>query len=377
MIAFLFCVSLLALSYNRADAQSESTGRLITIHDRGQETVILSEANTIGEALKDANVMIDSRDAVEPLASKKLVASEYQINIYRARPVTVIDGPTRQKVMTPYQTAEQIVQDTGITLHSEDTTLIQRSDNLLADGAGLELIIDRATLFSFTLYGTTSETRTQAVTVREMLEEKKVTLGADDRASVPLSTPLTAGMEVQVWREGTQTITVEEVVGFETEQIRDANRDVGYRAVQTAGVEGKRNATYEIDIRDGKEVARTEIASLVTVQPSKQVEIIGSKPKTMLYSGGGTKSEWLAASNIPSVSWGYADFMVGKESGWNPNAVNRSSGACGLAQALPCSKVPGNPYDPVNSLNWMNNYVNGRYGGWEGAYSFWTKNRWY
>jgi len=270
IIAVILCTSLLVFVYGRADAQNESIGRLITIHDRGQATVILSEAETIGDALEDADVMIDSRDAVEPVVTKKLVASEYQVNIYRARPVTVIDGSTRQKVMTPYQTAEQIVQDTGITLYSEDTTIIQRSDNLLADGAGLELTIDRATLFSFTLYGKTSETRTQAVTVGEMLKEKKVTLGADDRASIPMSTKLTAGMEVQVWREGTQTITVEEAVGFETEQIRDANRDVGYRTVQTAGVEGKRNATYEIDIRDGKEVARTEIASIVTTQPSRQ-----------------------------------------------------------------------------------------------------------
>jgi uncharacterized protein YabE (DUF348 family) len=376
-IAVILCASMLVLIYGQAEAKTEPKGRLITIYDRGQEKVLLSEAETIGDALKDADVLIDDRDAVEPSVAEKLVASEYQINIYRARPVTVIDGATRQKVMTPYQTAEQIVQDTGIVLYREDTTSIQRSDDLLAGGAGLELRIKRATIFTFTLYGTTSEARTQAKTVGDMLKEKNIILAANDRASVPLSTPITAGTAVQVWREGKQTVTVEESVGFETQQIRDANRDDGYRVIETPGIEGKRNATYEIEIRDGKEVARTEIASLVTVQPSKQIEIIGSKPKIMPYTGGGSKSQWLAASNIPTESWGYADFMVGKESGWNPNAVNRSSGACGLAQALPCSKVPGNPYDPTNSLNWMNGYVNGRYGGWEGAYSFWTKNRWY
>jgi hypothetical protein len=111
-------------------------------------------------------------------------------------------------------------------------------------------------------------------------------------------------------------------------------------------------------------------------QPVKQVEVIGSKVKTLPYTGGGSKSDWLAASNIAPENWGYADFLVQKESGWNPNAVNKSSGACGLAQALPCSKLGPNWSNPVVALNWMNGYV-GRYGGWEGAYKFWLAHKWY
>jgi uncharacterized protein YabE (DUF348 family) len=372
VVGLLLLISLFALIHGRADAQSGSGGRLITIHDRGQEKVLLSDAVTVGDALKAAGVTIDSHDAVEPAATEKLVASEYQVNIYRARPVMVIDGGIRQKIVTAYQTAEQIVKDAGITLYPEDTTKLSQSDNILADGAGLALTIDRATAFNFTLYGTTSVARTQTTTVGAMLKEKKVTLGVNDRVSVPLTTPITTGVAVQVWREGKQTITVEEPVAFDTQQIKDADREIGYKAVQTPGVNGKQNVTYEVDIRDGQEVGRTKIASLVTTEPSKQVEIIGAKSRFLPYIGGGSKTEWLSQSTVPSESWGIADFIVGRESGWNPNAMNSHSGACGLAQALPCSKVPGNPYNPIDSLNWMNGYVNGRYGGWLGAYNYWN-----
>ncbi len=184
-------------------------------------------------------------------------------------------------------------------------------------------------------------------------------------------------MSLRVWREGKQTVTSEEVVAFAVEQIKDADRSVEYREVQTPGVAGLRTVTYEVDIQNGVEVARTEIASITTKEPVVQVEVIGTKPNYLPYTGGGTKTEWLAASTIPTESWGYADYMVTRESGWNPNAVNRSSGACGLAQALPCSKIAGNPYDPVTALNWMNGYVTGRYGGWEQAYAFWITNHWY
>lgn len=97
----------------------------------------------------------------------------------------------------------------------------------------------------------------------------------------------------------------------------------------------------------------------------------------LFYTGGGAPAEWMAAAGIAESDWGYVDYIVSHESGWNPNATNRSSGACGLVQALPCSKVPGNGYDPVDNLRWGTGYATSRYGGWAGAYAFWTKNHWW
>ncbi|MBL5973282.1 MAG: hypothetical protein D3X82_05800 [Candidatus Leucobacter sulfamidivorax] len=95
------------------------------------------------------------------------------------------------------------------------------------------------------------------------------------------------------------------------------------------------------------------------------------------YTGGGSPAEWMAAAGIPESDWGYVDAIVSRESGWNPNATNASSGACGLVQALPCSKVPGSGYDPVDNLRWAIGYAHGRYGGWAQAYEFWQANHWW
>lgn len=96
-----------------------------------------------------------------------------------------------------------------------------------------------------------------------------------------------------------------------------------------------------------------------------------------LYTGGGAPAEWMAAAGIAESDWGYVDYIARKESGWNPNATNASSGACGVIQALPCSKVPGNGYDPVDNLRWANGYATGRYGSWAQAYDFWLANHWW
>lgn len=97
----------------------------------------------------------------------------------------------------------------------------------------------------------------------------------------------------------------------------------------------------------------------------------------LFYTGGGAPAEWMAAAGIASSDWGYVDYVVSKESGWNPNAYNASSGASGLVQALPCGKVPGNCFDPVDNLRWANGYATGRYGSWAGAYEFWINNNWW
>ncbi|MEP7204981.1 MAG: ubiquitin-like domain-containing protein [Candidatus Saccharibacteria bacterium] len=379
-VVFVFIVLIIVTVASQAGATNAARapkGHLLTIHDRGQQTVVLSQAGTVGDALKEAGVKVDKSDNIEPAASEKLVASEYQVNIYRARPVIVVDGMTRQKIITPYQTANQIAASAGVTLYSEDTTTLSHTENITSEGAGLLLTIDRATSFAFTLYGKTTTARTQGQTVGDMLKGKNITLTRDDRVLPDKSTKLTEGMTVRVWREGKQTITVDEEVAFDVEKIQDGDQPIGYRAVKSAGVNGSRSATYEVVIQDGQEVSRTLIASITTKEPTKQIEAIGVKSPIMTYNGGGSKSEWMMAAGIPQSEWGYVDSIVGRESGWNPNSLNRSSGACGLAQALPCGKVPGNPMNPVDSLRWQYGYVTGRYGGYAGAYGFWQANHWY
>lgn len=111
-------------------------------------------------------------------------------------------------------------------------------------------------------------------------------------------------------------------------------------------------------------------------------EQAAQKPKAQATSApaaqiSGDKHSWLAASGIPQAHWGYVDSIVSRESSWNPNAVNKSSGACGLGQQLPCGKWPGAWNDPVAALRAMNSYVVGRYGGWPQAVAFWNSNGWY
>lgn len=281
-IIVLACAMLVGVGFlfgqHVKDVQAQAqSGRLITVYDRGVEQAFLSDASTIGAALLEAGFELDPRDAVEPSRDETLVATDYRVNIYRARPVTVVDGVTRQRVMTAYQTPEQIAKDAGITLYEEDDTTLERVDDIIADGAGLQLTIDRATSVKLELFGNRLAVRTQGQTVGELIEEKGIVIGKNDRVEPALNSPIQENSEIRVWREGKQTMTIEEEVPFSTERIYDADRPTNYKEVRTVGVNGLRTVSYEILVENGKEVSRQEIVSIATKQPVTQIEVIGVK----------------------------------------------------------------------------------------------------
>jgi uncharacterized protein YabE (DUF348 family) len=279
----LFCVGAGVITVTtKANAEStlpQAGQHLVTIHDGGVERGILTEAGTLRQAFEEASILIDPNDIVEPGLDETLVASSYDVNVYRARPVTVVDGGVRTKVMSPYQTAKQIAEHAGIVLYDEDETSLAVNTDMVSEGAGVQLKITRATEFTFVLYGKRILAHTMAKTAGEMLEQKKIQLGANDTLSVAKDQAMIPGMTIELWRNGKQTVSEEKDVAFEVEKVKDMDRDVGYREIKTPGELGKRTVTYEIEMRDGKEVGRAEIQSILTKEPKKQVEIVGGKMK--------------------------------------------------------------------------------------------------
>lgn len=262
-------------------------GRLVSLYDRGTTRVFLSKAKTLGEALKAENIELDARDTVEPSVKEELVASSYRVNVYRARPVVVVDGAIRIKTISPYQTARQIAKDVGVTVYDEDITTLKPITDFITYGAGLQLTILRAKPIVLDLYGKKTEIRTQAKTVGDMLIEKNITLGNKGRVSVPKETPISQGMDVRIWREGVQTVSINQEIPVISRLVYDTDRPIGYRAIQTAGTPGIRSLTYQLNIKDGVEISRVKIASIITRSATEQTEVIG-----LLNDGSGlTKSK--------------------------------------------------------------------------------------
>jgi len=202
------------------------TEHLVHIYDRGGEKTIVTNALTVRQALQAAKISIDEkRDMIEPNIDMELTGVKYQVNIFRARPITIVDGNKRLKITTAEQTPALIAKAAGLKLYREDKTYFTESDDLLVNGASLVMKIERAKQ---------------------------------------------------------RTVTEEVDIDFQIEQVRDDSQPIGFKSVRQLGEKGVRKITYQVEINGEREVSRREISSEIMRQPKKQVEIIGTKPKNPL-----------------------------------------------------------------------------------------------
>jgi transglycosylase-like protein with SLT domain len=90
-----------------------------------------------------------------------------------------------------------------------------------------------------------------------------------------------------------------------------------------------------------------------------------------------------ALAQIGAVQFSCLDELWQHESDWDPSAENPTSGAYGIAQALPAGKMASAGHDwksnPITQVRWGLDYIEGRYGSACNAWSFWLRHypHWY
>lgn len=133
-----------------------------------------------------------------------------------------------------------------------------------------------------------------------------------------------------------------------------------------------------------KEIKQEEPKPVVKEEPKKE------QPKQQVASTpSASKSELQSYAHdlvINTYGWTEYDFeclvnLWNRESGWNPNAHNKSSGAHGIPQSLPASKMAseGDDYytNGYTQIRWGLKYIKNRYGSPSNAWSHFQNKNWY
>lgn len=91
-----------------------------------------------------------------------------------------------------------------------------------------------------------------------------------------------------------------------------------------------------------------------------------------------TLAHQITTSTFGDSQWPAMNSLILMESGYN-NVYNKGgSGACGIPQALPCSKLPQGINTPLAvQIQWMCAYIKNRYGTPSSALAFHQANGWY
>lgn len=139
--------------------------------------------------------------------------------------------------------------------------------------------------------------------------------------------------------------------------------------------------------REAAARAKAEAAAAAAAAETSGGEAVAA-PAPVASGGGASPAEAqsIAKSMLGSYGWSGNQFsclvsLWNKESGWNYRAYNASSGAYGIPQALPGSKMGSAGADwqtnAATQIRWGLGYISGRYGSPCGAWSHSQSVGWY
>ena len=267
-------------------------------------------------------------------------------------------------------------------------------------------------------------TLTSKVKVSEILESNNIVLEEDEKVIPGLDEEISSGDAINIVKKteqevfisrmsknGTETSTEDllnnysemtekiikeqEIIPYETVTKEVGDGEEVKDEVLQEGEDGIKEYTYKVKYQKDVEIEKTLLAEEIIKEP---VEKIVQIKKTQVTSRSiivprveevtGTVAEYqeYAKQRCYDYGWTDSDFaclvaLWNKESRWNVTAQNRSSGAYGIPQALPASKMAAIGSDYLTNyktqIEWGLNYIKNRYGTPTEAYAHSSKVNWY
>ena len=189
-------------------------------------------------------------------------------------------------------------------------------------------------------------------------------------AETTLLADIPAGQQAQVQTESLSAQADVQAIAADASAKKDAEEAARKAAAQSAIEKKEAAAKAEKAAKEAKEREEAQ---------SKASRSSADFPVQSSYSI--AQIQAMARQMVPADQFQCFSNIVDHESSWNYRAVNPSSGAYGLFQALPGSKMSSVGADwqtnPATQIKWGLNYMNERYDSPCGAWSFWQANHWY
>lgn len=344
----------------------------------GTTSTVTANGWTVGDVLSSQGVHLGPDDIVVPATSTPAQGVD-EVVVRSARSVQVEVNGTTRTITTTAATVGELLDALGerdvATASASRSEPLGREPLRLVTSKTVRVLVD----------GQVVPVSTDAATVGDVLTDAGVRLGPKDAVSAPLDAAAVDGMVVVVTRGRSTSSKVTEVVAFDSREVKDPSLLQGQRRVETEGRVGEVRSTYTVVRRGGVEVSRTLVSRTVVTTPVTEVVRVGTlDPSQVVVSPSAAKA--VARSLVAARGWDSSQYtclvsLWTKESGWNVHAQNASSGAYGIAQALPGSKMASVGADwrvnATTQITWGLGYIAGRYGTPCGAWSHSQSTGWY
>lgn len=247
----------------------------VKVNDMGTTTEIEAKTEmTVAEVLESAKITLGEKDETVPAKDEKITEETAEITIKRYAKVTFVRDGAPTEVEVVGGTVEEALKAAQITLADKEMTDVELTA-YVKDGMTVNILKELSV--SLTVDGKTADVTTKASTVKDFLDEQKITLGDDDEVSEKSDAKLTDGMKIVVKRVEYKEETKTETVDYITEEQYSSSMASGTSEVTQNGVEGEKEVTYKVKYVDGKEDSREAISEKVTKEAVNKIVTYGTK----------------------------------------------------------------------------------------------------
>jgi resuscitation-promoting factor RpfB len=312
----------------------------VTLTVDGHTSSVHAFGSSVGDVLADKDIRVGPHDLVSPSTSARVHDGEHLVVRYGRQLSLTVDGQ-RRVYWTTALTVDQALAQLGLR-DAHAALSVSRDARLGRNGLSMTLTTPKDVVVS--VDGSQIERTTTATTVGVLLQQLGISLGANDRVSVPLTAPLAAGLQLTVTRIALRQATVSERMQMPVTSKKNAALAQGKTKVVTKGRPGTRLVTYELVYENGKLVSKAPMLVVVVKAAVRQVQQVGTKASTT--SGATSGDPGAPGGGAASLNWAA---LAQCESGGNPKAVN-PSGYYGLYQfSLSTWHSVGGSGNPINA----------------------------
>ena len=314
----------------------------LVVDVNGDKVELATFAKDVDGGLQAAGVQVGEEDIVSPAPSES-VADGDEISVRTAKPVAVsIDGEQQQLSTTDLTVSDLLNNLQGVNpgaavKSGEDDV---DKDAQLKDGMDLEVVSPK--IIKINDGGKNTYTKIAAKTVGDVLKERGIKLGEDDRVFPAKEEKVTEGMSIKVERIDIQTEDVTEEFDAEPNFVDDPELEAGAEEVREQGEKGKREITRKVVLKNGKKESEEVIKDEVVVGPKPATIARGTKQAEPEPQGGNSGA---AAPAVADGSVWDAIAQCESNGNWSINTGNGFSGGLQFAPST-WAGLGGTEYAP-------------------------------
>jgi uncharacterized protein YabE (DUF348 family) len=190
----------------------------VVINDEGQHIVAKTMKSTVGEALEQNGITVESYDYISmPLDAKLQRIKTNEINIKRAVPVSILADGTEYPMMTYRDTVAELLADSGVKPE-----------------------------------------------------------GLDRLVGVKPEDAIRENMSIRIVRVDEEVVSEKEPIPFQKVKRENGRLDTGVERVVKKGQDGVREKQYKVVTEDGKEVSKQLVSDSVLLAPITMITEYGT-----------------------------------------------------------------------------------------------------